>query len=148
MVELIEGVVFMPSPVRFESHDWQASLLRGWLFTYSNLHDGLESGNEATLIGNSEVQPDAFLMRVGAVPTDEEGYLRGAPQLVAGVAASTASRDLHSKLALYERNGVREYIVAHPRWRHRLVRTPEAVHSNARGPTSAASSRVSSSPAS
>lgn len=73
---------------------------------------GWRAATEATLIlGNSEVQPDAFLMRVGAVPTDEEGYLRGAPQLVAGVAASTASRDLHSKLALYERNGVREYIV-------------------------------------
>ena len=111
-VELIEGVVFMPSPVRFESHDRQASLLRGWLFTYSNLHDGLECGNEATLIlGNSEVQPDAFLLWSGAVPIDEEGYLRGAPQLVAEVAASTASRDLHSKLTLYERNGVREYIV-------------------------------------
>ena len=111
-VELIEGVVYMPSPVRFESHDRQASLLRGWLFTYSNLHDGLESGNEATLIlGNSEVQPDAFLLRAGTVPIDEDGYLRGAPQLVAEVAASTASRDLHSKLAVYQRNGVREYIV-------------------------------------
>lgn len=111
-VELIEGVVFMPSPVRFESHDRQASLLRGWLFTYSTLHEGVESGNEATLIlGDSEVQPDAFLLRAGSVPVDDDGYLTGAPQLVAEVAASTASRDLHSKRDLYERNGVGEYVV-------------------------------------
>jgi Uma2 family endonuclease len=111
-VELIEGVVFMPSPVRFESHDKQASLLRGWLFVYSTLHEGIESGNEATLIlGDSEVQPDAFLLHAGTVPIDEDGYLTGAPPLVAEVAASTASRDLHSKRNLYERSGVREYIV-------------------------------------
>lgn len=111
-VELIEGTVFMPSPVRFESHDRQAALLRGWLFTYTTLHEGVESGNEATLIlDNSEVQPDAFLLRTGSVGTDADGYLTGAPQLIIEVAASSASRDLHSKLALYERHGAGEYIV-------------------------------------
>jgi Uma2 family endonuclease len=37
--------------------------------------------------------------------------IAGAPDLVAEVAASSASYDLHDKLAAYEKNGVREYIV-------------------------------------
>ena len=35
----------------------------------------------------------------------------GEPELVAEVAASTASYDLHDKLRAYQRNGVREYVV-------------------------------------
>ena len=38
-----------------------------------------------------------------------------APELVAEVAASSASYDLHDKLRAYQRNGIREYIV----WRVR-----------------------------
>ena len=38
-------------------------------------------------------------------------YIGGAPELVAEVAASTASFDLHDKLHAYQRNAVREYIV-------------------------------------
>jgi Uma2 family endonuclease len=35
----------------------------------------------------------------------------GAPELVAEIAASSASYDLHAKKRAYERNGVREYLV-------------------------------------
>ena len=42
---------------------------------------------------------------------DEDGYIVGAPDLVAEVAASTASYDLHDKLEAYRRGGVHEYLV-------------------------------------
>ena len=40
-----------------------------------------------------------------------DDYLEKAPELVAEVAASTASYDLNTKLNVYRRNEVREYIV-------------------------------------
>src|SRR5205085_1039208 len=42
---------------------------------------------------------------------DADGYIERAPELVAEVAASSASIDLNAKLRVYRRNGVREYIV-------------------------------------
>jgi Uma2 family endonuclease len=39
------------------------------------------------------------------------GYIEGAPEFVAEVAASSASYDLHSKKRVYLRNNVREYLV-------------------------------------
>ncbi len=41
----------------------------------------------------------------------DDGYLRGAPELVAEVAASRASYDLNEKKETYRRNGAQEYIV-------------------------------------
>ncbi|MCB9880004.1 MAG: Uma2 family endonuclease, partial [Planctomycetes bacterium] len=40
-----------------------------------------------------------------------EGYLEGPPELIAEVAASSVSYDLHQKLHVYRRHGVREYLV-------------------------------------
>jgi Uma2 family endonuclease len=40
-----------------------------------------------------------------------DGYVEGAPELVAEIAASTASIDLGDKLRAYRRNGVKEYLV-------------------------------------
>ena len=42
---------------------------------------------------------------------NKKGYIKGAPELVVEVAASTESFDLGPKLKVYRRNGVREYIV-------------------------------------
>jgi Uma2 family endonuclease len=42
-------------------------------------------------------------------------YLAGPPELIAEIASSSASIDLHAKLNAYRRNGVQEYIV----WRVR-----------------------------
>ena len=38
-------------------------------------------------------------------------YVGGAPELIAEVAASSVSYDLHDKLRAYQRNGVQEYLV-------------------------------------
>ncbi len=40
-----------------------------------------------------------------------DGYLEGAPELVAEIAASSASIDLRDKKSVYCRHGVKEYIV-------------------------------------
>jgi Uma2 family endonuclease len=49
--------------------------------------------------------------RGGQAIIGEKGYMEGAPDLVVEVAASSASYDLHEKLMVYQRNGVREYLV-------------------------------------
>ena len=41
----------------------------------------------------------------------DDGYLEGAPELIVEVAASSTSIDMHDKLRVYRRNGVREYVV-------------------------------------
>ena len=40
-----------------------------------------------------------------------DGYIEGAPEWVGEVSSSTVSLDLHAKLNVYRRNGVREYFV-------------------------------------
>ncbi len=58
-------------------------------------------------------QPDVFLMiapgRGGGATVDADGYVVGPPELVIEVANTSADYDLHQKLAVYRRNGVREY---------------------------------------
>lgn len=64
---------------------------------------------------DNEPQPDA-LLRVepqagGQARVSDDDYLEGAPELVVEIAASSATYDLHDKLRVYRRNGVREYVV-------------------------------------
>jgi Uma2 family endonuclease len=65
------------------------------------------------LDGDNEVQPDACLWREDpeGPHLDDDHYIRGAPQLIVEIAASSASYDLHEKLRAYRRNGVQEYVV-------------------------------------
>ena len=64
---------------------------------------------------DNEFQPDLLLCvpahAGGQARIDADDYVAGAPELVVEVAASSVSRDLHQKLAVYRRNGVREYVV-------------------------------------
>lgn len=115
--ELIEGVVYVPSPVRDREHGSPHSDLVTWLGTYGARTPGVLVSDNATvrLDDVNEPQPDALLRldesRAGQSRLDEDGYISGAPELVAEVAASSASYDLHSKLRTYLAHGVREYIV-------------------------------------
>lgn len=62
--------------------------------------------------GEDDVQPDAALLdRTGGQAELTEDSVLGVPQMVAEVAASSASYDLHLKRDLYERAGVQEYLV-------------------------------------
>jgi Uma2 family endonuclease len=112
--ELVEGVVYVASPVRFDLHGEPHGTVVTWLGTYCARHPEVRLGDNATVLldTDNEIQPDAFLLRegVGAVLT-EDHYVEGAPLLVVEVAASSASYDLHEKLQAYRRNGVAEYLV-------------------------------------
>src|SRR5215470_16138415 len=115
--ELIEGVVYVPSPVRHRYHGHQHAHLINWLGHYEVGTPGVEvSGNVTVRLDlDNEPQPDALLFIDpacgGQARIDADGYIEDAPELVAEVAASSASYDLHAKLRVYRRNGVREYIV-------------------------------------
>lgn len=113
--ELIEGVVYLSSPVSFD-HAAAESTIGAWLGTYRARHAAeLQLGHNATvrLGSRNEVQPDICLRRIagGTSTTTPDGYLEGPPELVVEVAASSVSRDLHSKKNVYRRAGVREYVV-------------------------------------
>ena len=117
--ELIDGVVYVPSPVRGDYHGRPHMRVSLWLESYAVLAPGLETMDNATLLLDDpvEVQPDAMLWRPapGGPHLNDDGYVEGVPQLIVEVAGSSVSYDLHQKKEAYRRNGVREYIV----WRVR-----------------------------
>src|ERR1700677_4848221 len=59
--ELIEGIVYMPSPVRWNRHSAPHVKLIAWLAFYELSTPGIQSGDEATvrLDDENEPQPDA-----------------------------------------------------------------------------------------
>jgi Uma2 family endonuclease len=113
--ELIEGIVYMASPLRIRQHGNPHARIVTWLGTYWSATPGIELGDNATvrLDADNEPQPDALLrIEVGGQSNlSEDGYVEGAPELIAEVAASSVSIDVHDKLKVYRRNQVQEYIV-------------------------------------
>jgi Uma2 family endonuclease len=114
--ELIEGVVYMPSPVSVD-HDGPHFDAITWLGMYRMATPGIRGGDNGSLRLDldNEPQPDAYLMVLpshgGQARIGEDRYVAGAPELVVEVAASSVSYDLHAKLNVYRRIGVREYVV-------------------------------------
>ena len=113
--ELIEGVVYTEPLVRFV-HGHLHALLAGWLGAYSEATPRTEAGILSTLRLDldNELQPDVLLRIAGDrgdSHIDDDGYLEGSPELVVEVAASSSSYDLHQKLHVCRRAGVREYLV-------------------------------------
>ena len=115
--ELIEGVVYMPSPVRFKNHGSPHLQMATWVGVYLGHTPGLSAGDNATvrLDPDNEPQPDVLLRlekdKGGRSEISADDYIEGAPELVIEIAGSSASYDLHEKLTVYRRNGVQEYIV-------------------------------------
>lgn len=115
--ELIEGVVYVASPLRFESHAEPHGNLVGWLWTYKTATPGVRLGIEPTvrLDQDNQPQPDGVLLLPasagGNAHLTEDDYVEGAPELVAEVAASSVAIDLNAKKNAYRRNGVQEYLV-------------------------------------
>ncbi len=64
---------------------------------------------------DNEPQPDAVLLidaqAGGQSHLSQDGYVEGAPELVAEIAASSATVDLGDKKRAYRRNGIQEYLV-------------------------------------
>lgn len=114
--ELIEGVVYMAAAVKFAGHAHEHNHLNAWLAIYSSETGGVVAGDNSSLrldLDNMP-QPDCLLMRLpefGGQADIVDGYIEGAPEWVGEVSSSTVSLDLHAKLNVYRRNGVREYFV-------------------------------------
>lgn len=115
--ELIDGVVYMPSPVSLENHGEPHGQVMTILGTFYFATPGVRMGDNSTLrlAPKSEPQPDGCLLirpeLGGQARIDADGYIAGGPELVAEVAASSASYDLHDKLDAYRQSGVKEYVV-------------------------------------
>lgn len=112
--ELIEGIVYMPSPLRFRSHGKPHAYVITWLGFYQASTPGVELGDNPTvrLDADNEPQPDALLrIEGGQSVISQDDYVEGAPELIVEIAASSASIDLHDKLSVYRRNQVQEYLV-------------------------------------
>ncbi|NEO73861.1 Uma2 family endonuclease [Moorena sp. SIO3H5] len=113
--ELIEGCVYMTSPVHAKAHGKPHAHIMGWLVSYEAVTTGVEVLDNPTvrLDADNEVQPDA-LLRIeenGQSTISNDDYVEGAPELIVEIAASSASYDLHQKFNVYRRNQVQEYIV-------------------------------------
>lgn len=115
--ELIEGVVYVAAALRFNNHARPHANLMGWLFLYKAFTAQVELADNPTirLDRNNNPQPDAAMFiapqAAGQVRISSDDYLEGAPELIAEVAASSASYDLGDKKVAYLRNGVQEYVV-------------------------------------
>jgi Uma2 family endonuclease len=115
--ELVQGVVYVHSPVRARYHGQQHFAVTRWIGAYLDSHPGVQAMIDATVIldPDTEVQPDVLLLREPAPPggayINDDGYIEGAPPFIVEIAASSASYDLHDKLRVYERAGVLEYVV-------------------------------------
>jgi Uma2 family endonuclease len=112
--ELIEGVVYVASPVRIFHGNPQFNLIT-WLGVYCTATPGTEGADNTTtrLDLDNEPQPDALLRIVqgGSSDLSVSGYIEGAPELVAEIATSSAAIDLGAKMNAYRRNRVQEYLV-------------------------------------
>lgn len=113
--ELLEGVVYVPSPASV-GHTWRHAAVLGWLSQFAASATSAEVHAEATVIldDQNEVQPDALVRVAGSSGTSDvsrDGYITGPPELIVEVALSSASYDMHVKRDVYARSGVQEYIV-------------------------------------
>lgn len=113
--ELIEGVVYMASPLKIKSHGEPHAYIMTWLGVYKAATPsvGLADNVTVRLDADNEPQPDAILRLEtgGRSRISEDDYVEGAPELIVEIAASSASYDLHDKLKVYRRNQVQEYLV-------------------------------------
>ncbi len=115
-IELIGGVVYMASPLRWPHGHFHPKLSFA-LELYSTQTPGVEVGDNATVILSEEGEPQPDLtMRLlpeygGQSRLNEDQYVEGAPELLAEIAHSTRAIALHQKRDEYQRAGVVEYMV-------------------------------------
>ena len=99
--ELIEGTVYMPSPVRARRHAQPHSRLSGWLLFYESETPDVECFDNSTvrLDLDNEPQPDLVLIKSttkgGQARISTEDYIEGAPELAVEIVGSSRAYDLH-----------------------------------------------------
>jgi Uma2 family endonuclease len=115
--ELLEGIVYMSSPVSACGHGFQTSAMIGWMHNYRARTRGVLLVDNSTLLldDRNEPQPDVMMWIPralgGQAELRQDKYVYGAPELIVEVAYSSRLRDMGPKREAYRRNGVREYIV-------------------------------------
>lgn len=114
--ELIQGRVYMPSPVRMSHSDSHAKIIT-WLGNYwaATPGIGLHDNGTVRIDEENEPQPDAALRikqhALGKSWVSKDDYIEGAPELIVEIAGSSASFDLFEKFDVYQQHGVQEYLV-------------------------------------
>ncbi|MGG6237438.1 Uma2 family endonuclease [Nodosilinea sp. AN01ver1] len=115
--ELIEGIVYVASPLRHRQHGKPHSRIVTWLGVYQTLTPGVDLSDAPTvrLDLDNEPQPDAVLFLESAVGgqtrISADDYIEGSPELIVEIAASSAAIDRGAKKQVYRRNGVLEYVI-------------------------------------
>ena len=115
--ELIEGTVYMAAALSHDFHGAPHFDLIGMLSVYRMFTPGIVGGDNGSvrLDFKNEPQPDIYLLILpthgGQAKIDADGFVAGAPEFVVEIANTSASYDLHQKLEVYRRHGVKEYIV-------------------------------------
>jgi len=115
--ELLEGVVYVPSPRVPVDHAGPHFDLIGWLGIYVAATPGISGSDSGSIRMDltNEPQPDVHLRILashgGQSRLSPEGYVERAPEVAAEVAVSSIPLDLNVKLPIYCRNGVREYLI-------------------------------------
>jgi hypothetical protein len=127
--ELINGVVYMPSP-QTSDHGRTQYGVGTWLGTYSAYTPGCDGGSQSTwLMLRSAPQLDLYLWilpEYGGQSGLQGKYHIGAPELAAEICLTSAAYDLGVKKTLYQKARVREYVAflveeEEIRW-HRLMK--------------------------
>lgn len=114
--ELIDGVVYMAAAQR-RPHSRSEPLLSMLLVMYEAATLGVEVLHNATTIMDkkNEPQPDLQLRVLshfgGRTVITPERYVCGPPELVIEVSDSTLRVDLSKKLTMFQKQGVKEYLV-------------------------------------
>lgn len=115
--ELINGIVYMGSPVSAGGHADRDALVQMVLGVYAAHTPGVKHSTNATVcLGTKNIaQPDASLRLTpehgGAARLDEKGYIMGPPELAVEIAASSASMDAREKKTAYRTSKIPEYLL-------------------------------------
>lgn len=115
--ELLDGVVYIMSSPVSEYHGNPHADLVTWMGTYRAYTPGIVNGDNTTMhlpVG-SDPQPDGYLRILashgGHTRLNDRGYIVGSPDFIGEVALSSWSYDKSIKLPIYEREGVREFLL-------------------------------------
>jgi Uma2 family endonuclease len=141
--ELIDGVVYMPSPLTGNQGRLN-NRIATWLGLYIAATPGCDAGSQATWLMlelESAPQLDNYLWirpAYGGQSSMLGTYHVGAPELAAEICLTSAAYDLGVKRDLYQAAAVREYVAVlveeqEVRW-HRLIKGEyKLIRPNARG---------------
>ncbi len=114
--ELIEGIVYMSSPIRASRHGIPHNQVGVWSGTYAAETPGVicVANSTVRLDLDNEPQPDLALIKSpakgGQTRISAADYIEGAPELAVEIVGSSRAYDLHQKKGAYRRNGVCEYL--------------------------------------